>query len=121
MKEIHLTCISCPIGCALTVRMDGDKVVEITGNRCPRGEAYARQEVTAPQRTIATSVKVEGGILPLVSVKTDKPIPKSLIPQLMELVKSLSVSAPVKIGQVLVPNILGTPANLVATKTVGRD
>ncbi|HDJ30118.1 MAG TPA: DUF1667 domain-containing protein, partial [Candidatus Acetothermia bacterium] len=91
MKEIHLTCISCPIGCALTVRMDGDKVVEITGNRCPRGEAYARQEVTAPQRTIATSVKVEGGVLPLVSVKTDKPIPKSLIPQLMELVKSLSV------------------------------
>lgn len=62
-----------------------------------------------------------GGVLPLVSVKTDKPIPKSLIPQLMELVKSLSVAAPVKIGQVLVPNILGTPANLVATKTVGRD
>lgn len=118
MREIHLTCIACPIGCQITVHMDGDKIASVTGNGCPRGEAYARQEVTAPMRTIATSVKVEGGELPLVSVKTDRPIPKSLIPQLMEVAKSLSVPAPVKIGQVLVPDVLGTGANLVATRAV---
>ena len=118
MNEIKLTCIACPLGCPITVRMDGDKIVSISGNSCPRGEAYARQEVTAPMRTIATSVKVEGGTLPLVSVKTDKPIPKRLIPQLMSLVKSLSVTAPVAIGQVLVPHVLGTDANLVATRMV---
>lgn len=118
MKEVNLTCISCPLGCQVTVRMEGDKIVEIRGNRCPRGEAYARQEVTAPMRVIATSVKVEGGSLPLVSVKTDKPIPKRLIPQLMELVKSLSVPAPVAIGQVLARDVLGTGADLVATRAV---
>ncbi len=118
MNETKLTCISCPLGCQITVRMNGDKIVSITGNSCPRGETYARQEVTAPVRTIATSIKVEGGTLPLVSVKTDKPIPKSLIPQLMELVKSLSVTAPVAIGQVLARDVLGTEANLVATRAV---
>jgi len=118
MNEVKLTCISCPVGCQITVRMNGDEILEITGNSCPRGEAYARQEVTTPVRTIATSVKVKGGTLPLVSVKTDKPIPKSLIPQLMELVKSLSVTAPVTIGQVLARDVLGTGANLIATRAV---
>ena len=118
MNDVKLTCISCPVGCQITVRMDGDKIVAITGNSCPRGEAYARQEVVAPQRVIATSVKVDGGALPLVSVKTDNPIPKQLIPQLMEFVKSLTVSAPVRIGQVLARDVLGTGANLVATRAV---
>ncbi len=119
MNEVKLTCISCPVGCQITVQMDGDKVVAVTGNSCPRGEAYARQEMIAPQRVIATSVKVENGALPLVSVKTDKPIPKRLIPQLMQYVKSLTVPAPVAIGQVLARDVLGTGANLVATRQVG--
>ncbi len=121
MKEVNLTCISCPLGCQITVRMNGDRIVSVTGNSCPRGEAYARQEVTTPMRVIATSVKVEGGSLPLVSVKTDKPIPKRLIPELMGLVKTLSVSAPVRIGQVLVDDVLDTGANLVATRRVGAE
>ncbi len=121
MSEVKLTCISCPVGCQITVQMDGDKIIAVTGNSCPRGEAYARQEVIAPQRVIATSVKVDGGELPLVSVKTDKPIPKQLIPQLMKYVKSLAVAAPIAVGQVLARDVLGTDANLVATRKVGRQ
>jgi CxxC motif-containing protein len=98
--------------------MNEDEIVEISGNRCPRGEVYARQEVTNPVRIVATSVKVEGGVLPLVSVKTDQPIPRHLIPQFMDFVKSLSMDSPITLGQILAHSVLGTGANLIATRAV---
>lgn len=115
-----LICVSCPVGCELTVELAGDEVVSIEGNRCPRGAAYAREEVTDPKRVLATSVKVIGGELPLVSVKTDRPIPKRLIPQAMDVIRGLAVEAPVELGQVLVRDLLGTGASLVATRAVPR-
>ncbi|MCD6129243.1 DUF1667 domain-containing protein [Candidatus Bipolaricaulota bacterium] len=119
MKK-RLICISCPVGCELTVEVENGKVISVSGNRCPRGEAYAREEAVEPRRVLATSVKVLGGELPLVSVKTDRPIPKNLIPQIMELVKGLSVNAPVELGQVILENLLDTGAKLVATRAVPR-
>ena len=116
----RLICISCPVGCELTVEIESGKVISVSGNRCPRGEAYAREEVTDPKRVLATSVKVIGGELPLVSVKTSRPIPKTLIPHVMELVKGLSVNAPVEIGQVILENLLDTGTDLVATRAVPR-
>lgn len=116
-----LTCISCPMGCEITVELVDGEVASVRGNRCPRGEAYAREEVTDPKRVLATNVKVIGGELPLVSVKTDRPIPKRLIPQAMELIKGLSVEAPVELGQVIVRDLLGTGARLIATRTVARE
>ena len=128
MIEKKLICVSCPVGCEISVRTEGDRVVEITGNQCPRGETYARQETIAPMRVLPTSVKVLNGEWPLVSVKTDRPVSKDLIAQIMELVRTLSVEAPVGIGQVIAENLLGTKANLVATRDVhqirngdGRD
>ncbi len=113
-----LICISCPVGCELTVEVNGDRVVSVKGNCCPRGESYAREEVTDPKRILATSVKVEGGELPLVSVRTASPIPKKLIPRAMELVRRLSLEAPVALGQVIVPDLLGTGVPLIATREV---
>ncbi|MBC7222568.1 DUF1667 domain-containing protein [Candidatus Bipolaricaulota bacterium] len=116
----ELTCISCPIGCRLQVEVSERGVEKIEGNRCPRGEAYAREEITDPKRILTTSVKVSGGDYPLVSVRTDKPIPKRLIPAAMEVLRALSLEAPLEIGQVLVPDLLGTGARVIATRTVRR-
>ena len=111
-------CVSCPLGCLLRVELREGGIQKIEGNRCPRGEAYAREEITDPKRVLATSVKVLGGDYPLVSVRTDQPIPKRLIPEIMEVVRKLCVEAPVEIGQVLVSNVAGTGANLIATRRV---
>lgn len=111
-------CVSCPLGCLLHVELKDEKIERIEGNRCPRGEAYAREEITDPKRVLATSVKVLGGDYPLVSVRTDRPIPKRLIPDVMEIIRGLCVKAPVEIGQVLVANLAGTGANLIATRRV---
>jgi len=111
-------CVSCPLGCLLRVELKDGEIKKIEGNRCPRGEAYAREEITDPKRVLATSVKVLGGDYPLVSVRTDRPIPKRLIPEIMAIVRGLCVKAPVEIGQVVVANLAGTGAKLIATRRV---
>ena len=70
MEKRELICIGCPMGCPLTVTLDGGAVVTVQGNTCPRGDAYARKEVTAPTRIVTTTVRVTGGTLPAVSCKT---------------------------------------------------
>lgn len=119
MKTIEMTCIVCPIGCDLKVTLDDTgKFLSVKGNRCPKGEIYARDEVTDPKRVLTSSVKVINGKMPLASVKTDKTIPKRLIKDAMIIIKSTKVTAPVKIGDVIVENILNTEANVVATRSV---
>lgn len=116
MTERKLICVSCPLGCELTVMIEGKEVISVTGNRCPRGEEYARDEAVEPKRVLMTLVKVEGGAERVVSVKTDRPIPLRLFPEAMERVRELSVKAPVSIGTVLEENFLGTEARLVTTR-----
>jgi CxxC motif-containing protein len=104
----------------ITVEIEDGVVARIAGNQCPRGEAYVRQEAIDPMRMLPTSVKVIAGVRPLVSVKTDRPVPKRSIAEIMDFVRTLSVEAPVEIGQVIAERILGTEANLVATRSVAR-
>ena len=77
MSTRELTCIGCPLGCAITVTMDGSTVTAVTGNTCPRGDAYARKEVTNPTRIVTSTVRVNGGIYPMANVKTASDIPIS--------------------------------------------
>ena len=114
MKK-EMTCVACPLGCSITVEYDGDNVLSVTGNTCKRGDAYARTEIVNPTRSIASSVKVIGGIHPVVPVKTSCPIPKKMIFDCMREINSVTVSAPVKLGQVIIENVLGTGANIIAT------
>ncbi len=116
MREVKLICISCPLGCELTVVLEGKEVVSVSGNRCPRGEEYARSEAVEPRRVLMTLVKVEGGKDRVVSVKTDRPIPLRLFPEAMARVRELAVRAPVAIGAVIEEDFLGTGARLVATR-----
>lgn len=116
MEKRDLVCVSCPIGCAITVELDDNgQVLSVTGNTCKRGDSYARQECTHPERMLTSTVKVEGGRLPVVPVKSAKPIPKELLFDCMIEINKVTVQAPVKIGDVVLENILGTGVNIVAT------
>lgn len=116
LKEF--TCIVCPNGCEIQAEMTGGKIVSMTGATCKRGEEYASQELYAPKRTIASSVTVHGGELPLASVRTTKPIPKEMIFDVMAEIKKVSVKAPVKIGQVVISDVLGTGSDIIITREI---
>ena len=112
MKEF--TCIICPRGCSLKVDDDGN----VTGNFCPRGKEYAINEITNPKRTITTTIRVKNRVDTVVSVKTSVGVPKGMIFQVMEIINSLSVDAPTRIGDVALENILGTGADILITKNI---
>lgn len=121
MEIRNLTCISCPMGCPITVEMDGDEVVSVTGNTCKRGDVYARKEVTDPTRIVTSTVRVIGGKADMVSVKTKEDIPKGKIFDCVKALKGVEVEAPVRIGDVIVPDVAGTGVDIVATKNVARS
>ena len=100
MEERKLTCIGCPMGCPLTVIMNGKEVVGVTGNTCKRGDVYARKEVTNPTRIVTSTVRVSGGSIDMVSVKTKEDIPKGKIFECVKALKGIEVPAPVHIGDV---------------------
>lgn len=118
MEKRELTCIGCPLGCALTVEMNGNEVVSVTGNTCKRGDDYARKEVTNPTRIVTSSVKVEDGTLSAVSVKTEQDIPKGKIFDCVTALKDITVKAPVHIGDVILADVAGTGVDVIATKNV---
>lgn len=114
----NITCISCPVGCPLTVTLEGDQVTKVEGQGCPRGEIYAKKECTNPTRIFTSSVPVSGGTVEMVSVKTASDVPKSKLFQCAEALKGISLKAPVNIGDVVVADVAGTGVNIVATRTV---
>lgn len=141
---IHLTCIRCPLGCAISVRLEnlrvpencgipkehrlpgdcgipkerrlpGDcRILEVSGNGCPRGEEYARKEITDPVRTVTTTIPVTNGDAKRIPVKTREEIPKDRIFACVEALKGLTVEAPVQIGDVILPDAAGTGIPVVA-------
>lgn len=114
MKK-SLVCVSCPLGCPIEVEMENGEVISVTGNTCKRGELYARTEMTHPVRSLTSTVKVEGGVHPVVPVKSASPVPKEKMLDCMKVINSVTVKAPVKIGDVVITDILGTGVNIVAT------
>lgn len=113
----ELTCINCPLGCQLVVTMEDDKVVLVEGNTCKRGETYGRKEVTNPTRIVTTTVPVDGSdVEPMVSVKTATDVPKARIFDVMAALKNVRVTAPVHVGDVVLPDVCGTGVDIVATK-----
>lgn len=107
-----LTCIECPIGCEITVMLGNGKVTSLTGNSCPRGKLYAEAEVVCPKRVVTSTVRAENG--EMIPVKTDKPIRKDAIFEVMKKINQTTCKMPVKLGDVLVENICDD-ANLIVT------
>ena len=118
MEQRELICINCPLGCPLTVTIENGEVIKVTGNTCPRGEAYGRKECTNPTRIVTSTVRIEGGSLPVISVKTASDIPKGKMADVVSELKNVILTAPVHIGDVVVENIAGTGVNVIATRNV---
>ncbi len=113
-KKLHFTCVQCPMGCPLTVTMDNGEVIEVTGNSCPRGAKYGRQEAISPQRVITSLVNVAGDYHPI-SVKTTEPVPKDQIADIIMAIRGTTVEPPVHIGDVIIENVLGSGVDVIAT------
>lgn len=110
----ELTCVECPMGCTIVVTIRDGEIVSICGNTCARGKLYAQNEVFSPKRVVTSTVKLEGGgMLP---VKTDRPVDKDKIFEVMAVINSLIVSAPVKVGDVVASDVCG--ANIISAKEV---
>lgn len=120
MTQKNLTCISCPLGCYLTIEMDGNNIVAVSGNTCKRGDIYARKELIRPTRIVTTTVPVVGGSSKVVSVKTKEDIPKEKIGECLAQLKKVVVTAPVFIGDIIVANVADTEIAIVATKSVDK-
>ena len=116
MKEP--VCIVCPKGCRLHV--DEQNGFAVTGNSCPRGEEYGRNELKNPTRVLTSTVKISGALHSRCPVKTDRPIAKGKLFDAMREVAAVRLQAPVAVGEIVVDNIAGTGANLVAAKNVKK-
>ena len=118
MEKRELICIGCPMGCPLTVELEGSEIISVTGYTCKRGDVYARKEVKNPTRIVTSTVKVENGTADMVSVKTREDIPKDKIFDCVKALKGVTVKAPIHIGDVILSNVAGTGVDIVATKDV---
>ncbi len=114
-------CIECPNSCKLVVDIENDKVVNVTGNKCKKGETYAKCEVENPSRVLTSIVLAEGLEIKMVPVRTNKPIAKKLILTAAEEIKKIRINNSVKVGDIIVPDFLNTGADLVATREVRNE
>lgn len=117
MKE--LICIVCPKGCRLQV--DEEHGYAVTGNSCPRGAEYGRNELLHPTRVLTSTVRVQGGLHRRLPVKTTAPIPKELIFEAMDTLNEVHLTAPVHLGQVVIHDLLGTGVDVVSTREMKNE
>ena len=115
-----ITCIECPAGCELSVDIENSKIIKVSGNKCPKGFEYAKQEITNPERILTSTVLTEGLSAKMVSVRTDWPIPKGTMLDAIEAIKRMIIKKPVKTGDIMVKNFLNLGVNLIATRTLGK-
>ena len=125
IETLQFNCTTCPSECLLTVEIERDvngnvaRVRSVTGNSCPRGDKFAHQELTCPMRVLTTTVAVSGGDEALLPVRTAEAIPLALHAQAMALIRGLVVNPPIHMGDVILPNLLNTNINLIASMDIG--
>ncbi|MCI1244896.1 MAG: DUF1667 domain-containing protein [Bacilli bacterium] len=116
MPVTELICINCPRGCHLKV----DEKLNVTGNFCPRGAAYGKQEVTNPVRVVTSTVRVEGAELPLCPVKTAQATPKGKMFEIMSMINKAHLKAPIHVGDLVIKNVCGTGVDVVACRNMKK-
>lgn len=115
------TCIACPIGCPLELVHEGETIREVSGQSCNRGAKYAKQEFVDPRRTFSTTIPIEGALYARLPVKLDRPLPKARVMEAAARIHQLSARAPVRLGQVLLDDLLGEGVKVVASRTMRRQ
>ncbi len=118
MKK-DLICIACPLGCRLTARWLNESAIEITGNRCPRGEEYGREEVVEPKRVVTATVRLKSGFLKRLPVTTKRPVPKDKIAALLNRLYTIELSAPVIRGEVVL-DLADDGVQVLSSRTVKK-
>lgn len=120
MEKHNLVCIVCPVGCRMTLTEDknADQGYEVDGNKCKRGIIYGIEELSNPTRVITSTIKIEEALFRRLPVKTDGLVPKESIFECMKLINAVHVTSPVKVGQVLIENILNTGVNVVSSRSM---
>lgn len=120
MEKKEMICIVCPVGCHLEIFMDSNSETGYTvkGAKCDKGKAYGVKELSNPTRLITSTVKIKGANLPRLPVRTDKEVPKDKIFECMSIIDEIELEGPVKMGQIIVENILGTESNIIASRSM---
>ena len=116
----EIVCVVCPTSCLVKAEWNETMLLNIDRAQCKLAWKYVEGEIFDPRRTVTTTVPVEGGDLPLVSVKTDKPIPKDLVLAAMDHLAQVAAQAPIEVGDVIVPDVLATGSNIVATRKIAK-
>ena len=120
VEKRHFTCVVCPVGCEVDVELRDGEVVSMTGNKCAKGKEFVLQELEEPMRVLTTTVPIKGARWAMLPVRTDKAIAKRLHFSAVQELASLELQAPVGVSDVIVTNIAGTGANVIATRTMKR-
>ena len=118
IEKKHFTCVTCPVGCEVDVEVQDGSILSITGNKCDKVKDFVLQELKEPMRVLTTTVRIEGAKWAMLPVRTDKPIPKRLFLQAMGELAGIDLKAPVHMSEVIVRDIAGSSANIVATRTM---
>lgn len=120
MKTHTFTCIVCPLSCNIDLVEGEHDIIEITGHLCQRGEKYVFDEFKSPVRILTTTVGVEGGVLPVIPVRSDRPIPKASLKKSMKTLNTIQVKAPIKCGEIIFHNIEKTGVNIIASRDLAQ-
>lgn len=120
MEHREFICVTCPVGCTISALVEGDELIEVQGQACRRGVAFVREELTSPRRTLTTTVRVDGGALPLAPVRSTAPLPKGIVLDVAARLRAVRVPAPVGAYQVIMVDALGSGVDIVATRAVLR-
>jgi len=120
MPSTEIICVICPVGCKVLVRHCGSEIISLSGSECARGDEYAAKECLSPERVLTATVAVDGGELPRLPVRTDRYIPRDALLGCARELSRVGVTAPVALGDLIVADILGTGANVIATRPVAR-
>lgn len=121
MKTHTFICIKCPLSCEIELIEERNEILEISGHTCPQGEKYATEEFTNPVRTLTTTVSVQEGVLPVLPVRSEKPLPKSMMKECVKALSTVRVKAPVKCGDLVCENILNTDVNIIASRDLQKN
>lgn len=114
---MKVTCIVCPLGCSIDIKVENDQVVDISGNDCKRGIDFAKTEFYNPQRMVTTMVSLSHGEYRFLPVISESEIPKKNLKDCIHMLQNIKVQAPIKMGDIVIENILGTGINIIAAKT----
>jgi CxxC motif-containing protein len=120
-EKRHFTCVICPIGCEIDAEVENGNLVSMEGNKCKKSEEFVQQELKEPMRVLTTTVRIKGAKWAMLPVRTDIPIPKRLFFDVVDELANVDLQAPVNLADVIVSNVRGTGANIVATRNMERE